>query len=84
MSKNRTVTRTRFTIRLFGRGVFVGLLGLALTISILSFLTACICDDMLNAAFVRKDEIKPEPLNNKIGLGPQSSGDPVNTPSTDQ
>jgi hypothetical protein len=33
----------RFAIRQLGRGVFFGLLGLALTVATVSFLTACRC-----------------------------------------
>ena len=74
MPKNRTATRARLTIRLFGRGVFVGLLGLALTMAILSFLTACICDDMYNAAFLRHDEIKDSPSTEKTAISNPARG----------
>lgn len=43
MTKNRTVAHAKFTLRLFGRGVFFALLALALTVAITSFLTACSC-----------------------------------------
>jgi hypothetical protein len=35
----------RYFVRLFGRGVFVALAGLALAIATVSFLTACRCDE---------------------------------------
>ena len=43
MSNNRPVARARLTLRLFCRGVFLGLLSLAITIATMSFLTACKC-----------------------------------------
>ncbi len=81
MSNNRTVARARFTARLFGRGVFVGLLGLALTIAIMSFLTACIC--FPTPYSLRQDEIKTTPPgDHTIGSPP---GDlPVIPPSSDK
>jgi hypothetical protein len=44
MARNQFLVPVRFAARLFGRGVFFGLCTLALTIVILSFLTACECD----------------------------------------
>jgi hypothetical protein len=51
----------RITARLFGRGVFLGLLTLALSISIMSFLTACICWPN-SGPYIRQDDIKPTPI----------------------
>ncbi|HEV3440450.1 MAG TPA: hypothetical protein VG122_24055 [Gemmata sp.] len=80
MSNNRTVARARFTARLFGRGVFVGLLGLALTITIMSFLTACIC---FPNSSIRQDEIMTTaPGDHTIGSPPSNL--PVIPPSSDK
>jgi hypothetical protein len=69
MLRNRAFGHARFTVRLFGRGVFVGLLGLALTVAIVSFLTACRCDE----PFIRTDS--------SLQNSPQPDG-PPKTPAS--
>jgi hypothetical protein len=45
----------RYFVRLFGRGVFVALAGLAVAIAIVSFLTACRCGE----PFIVQDRSQP-------------------------
>jgi hypothetical protein len=78
MPANSIVVPARFTVRLFRRGVFLGLLTLAISLSIVSFLTACICDDPLY--YLRKDEIKPAPTSSDSNISFPSDL-PVNQPS---
>lgn len=55
MLRTHVSGHARFAARLLGRGAFFGLLGLAVTIAVVSFLTACKC----NEPIVLKDPIQP-------------------------
>jgi hypothetical protein len=63
--RNRVSGYALFSARLFARGAFAGLLGLALAVAVVSFLTACKCDDLFVNPVPLKDG--PPPPEQKDG-----------------
>ena len=67
----------RYFVRLFGRGVFVALAGLAVAIAIVSFLTACRCEDQFlnrlhwNGAQPSREDSEKAPDTNQKAPPPQ-------------
>jgi hypothetical protein len=71
MSTNRPWSPARFATRLLGRSVSLGLLTLALVIAIISFLTACRCDEPYLGLVPRRDTVIPTgPIDTKTVTSP--------------